>query len=66
MESNIITIDKIYITGTMAIINNIDLYFEQYFGGTTCEILKPYFLSTMATNSSVKDYVEVKSAIALA
>ena len=43
MESNIITIDKIYITGTMAIINNIDLYFEQYFGGTTCEILKPYF-----------------------
>ena len=66
MESNIITIDKIYITGTMAIINNIDLYFEQYFGGTTCEILKPYFLSTIATNINVKDYIEVNSAIALA
>ena len=58
-------VDKIYLTGLGTVINNIDLYFEEYFQDSTCEILKPYF----AENNSkinIKDYIEVNSAIALA
>lgn len=57
-------IEKIYITGTGAIINNIDLYFQEYFPECKCEILKPYFIpETVKIN--MKDYIEVNSAIAL-
>ena len=58
-------IDKIYLTGLGTAINNIDLYFQEYFNDSKCEILKPYF----AINNSkinIKDYIEVNSAIALA
>ena len=57
-------IEKIYITGTGAIINNIDLYFQEYFTGCKCEILKPYFISDNV-KINMKDYIEVNSAIAL-
>jgi len=66
LEENMISIDKIYITGTMAMISNIDLYFEQHFGRIACEILKPYFLSNIVANINLKDYIEVNSAISLA
>ena len=57
-------IEKIYITGTGAIINNIDLYFQEYFTECKCEILRPYFIpDTVKIN--MKDYIEVNSAIAL-
>ena len=58
-------IDKIYLTGLGTVINNVDLYFQEYFKDSKCEILKPYF----AENNSkinIKDYIEVNSAIALA
>ena len=58
-------IDNIYITGMGAVINNIDLYFKEYFKETKVEILKPYFLNDQA-NVNIKDYIEVNSAIALA
>ncbi len=58
-------IDKIYITGTAALINNIDLYFQEYLNDYKCEILKPYFISN-SSEISLKDYIEVNSAIALA
>ncbi|MBQ8299930.1 MAG: hypothetical protein IJX99_08810 [Clostridia bacterium] len=55
---------KIYITGTGAIINNIDLYFSEVFLDTECEVLKPFFVYKEDPN--IKDIVEVNSAIALA
>ncbi len=58
-------IKKVYITGTAALINNIDLYFQEYLEGANCEILKPYFVQTMVGDISIKDYIEVNSAIAL-
>lgn len=58
-------IDKIYLTGYGTTINNIDLYFQEYFRDTKVEILKPFFLENTAQNN-IKDYIEVNSAIALA
>lgn len=60
-----IKFDKIYITGTMSVVNNIDLYFQEFFKIEKCEILKPYFV-TENVKINVKDYIEVNSAIALA
>lgn len=58
-------IEKVYITGTAALINNIVLYFQEYLLDTDCEILRPYFVkNTKAIN--IKDYIEVNSAISLA
>jgi len=59
-------IDKIYITGTAALINNIDIYFQDYLEDIKCEILKPYFLRNMVGEINTKDYIEVNSAVALA
>lgn len=58
-------IDKVYLTGTGTLINNVDLYFQEYLTQTTCEILKPYFI-TETKDVSIKDYIEVNSAISLA
>ncbi len=58
-------IKKVYLTGTAALINNIDLYFQEYLEEVECEILKPYFIETVG-DISIKDYIEVNSAIALA
>ena len=58
-------IDKIYVTGTGALINNIDLYFEEYLENVRCEILKPSFVK-ISPDINIKDYVEVNSAISLA
>ena len=58
-------IEKVYITGTAALINNIDLYFQEYLPDTECEILKPYFIEK-TRDISVKDYIEVNSAISMA
>lgn len=64
IDNSLNKIEKIYITGTGAIINNIDLYFQEYFTECKCEILKPYFIpETVKIN--MKDYIEVNSAIAL-
>jgi len=59
-------IKKVYLTGTSALINNIDLYFQEYLENIDCEILKPYFIPTTAGDISIKDYIEVNSAISLA
>lgn len=65
IEENLEKINKIYITGTGALINNIDLYFEEYLQNVKCEILKPYFVQHIR-NINIKDYVEVNSALTLA
>lgn len=58
-------IEKVYITGTASVINNVDLYFQDYLKDIKCEILKPYFINNVQTKINVKDYIEVNSAIAL-
>lgn len=57
---------KIYITGTLSNINNIDLYFQEYLGDIKCEILRPYFIPALSRDINIKEYIEVNSAIALA
>ena len=58
-------IEKVYITGTLSIINNIDIYFQEYIKNIKCEISKPYFVSNNS-KINIKDYIEVNSALALA
>lgn len=59
-------IDKVLITGMASVINNIDIYFQEYLEDVKCEILKPYFIHSYGTEINIKDYIEVNSAIALA
>lgn len=65
VTNSTINFDKIYITGTMSVINNIDLYFQEFFKSEKCEILKPYFANENV-KINIKDYIEVNSAIAIA
>lgn len=64
-DTSLDKIDKIYITGIGSVINNVDLYFQEYFSGIKCEILRPYFIPENV-KINIKDYIEVNSAIALA
>ena len=65
VDNSLGKIDNIYITGTGAIINNIDIYFQEYFQNIHCEILKPSFVNNNS-KINIKDYIEVNSAISLA
>ena len=65
MNESVDRISKVYITGVGALINNIDLYFEEYLEGVKCEILKPKFIK-VTPDINIKDYIEVNSAISLA
>ena len=64
MQSYSEKFEKIYITGTGALINNVDLYFQEYLNETTCEILRPYFIN-QTKDLTIKDYIEVNSAISI-
>lgn len=57
-------IEKVYITGTATVISNIDIYFQEYLGNITCEILKPSFINANS-KINIKDYIEVNSAISI-
>lgn len=59
-------ISKVYLTGSLALINNVDLYFQEGLSQAECEILKPNFLEQVLDKINIKDYIEVNSAIALA
>lgn len=65
MNESMEKIDQVYITGAAALINNIDLYFQEYLEGIKCEILKPNFIK-VTPDINIKDYIEVNSAISLA
>ena len=58
-------IDQIYLTGMGTVINNVDLYFQEFIKDSKVEILKPFFTENN-TAINIKDYIEVNSAIALA
>lgn len=60
-----IKFDKIYLTGILSVVNNVDLYFQEILKTDKCEILKPYFINNTA-KINMKDYIEVNSAMALA
>lgn len=64
LVNSTVKIDRIYITGILSVVNNIDLYFQEFFKTEKCELLKPFFISENA-KINIKDYVEVNSAIAL-
>lgn len=66
MIENNTQINSIYITGTGAMVNNIDLYFQENFMDKKCEILIPFFIERTNIKVNIKDYIEVNSAIALA
>lgn len=66
MDQSLNKIDKVYITGTASVVNNIDIYFQEYLKDIKCEILRPYFINNIQTKINIKDYIEVNSAIALA
>lgn len=59
-------IDTIYLTGSGIAINNVDLYFQNYFDNIHCEMLRPSFLKTSSLKVSVKELMEANSATALA
>ena len=63
---NTLEIETIYITGLAAVINNIDLYFQESFPNKECEILTPFFIPKTNVKVNIKDYIEVNSAVALA
>ena len=66
LDSSFVNIKKILVTGAGTIINNVDLYFQEYITNCSCEVLKPYFIQAGSIKIPVKEYIEVNSAIALA
>ena len=66
IDSSMEKINKVYITGTASVINNIDIYFQEYIEDAKVEVLRPYFIRLVGNEINIKDYIEVNSAIALA
>lgn len=66
VDSTIVQISKVYITGLGTAINNVDLYFQEYISNVKCELLKPFFMENSSIKIPIKEYIEVNSAIALA
>ena len=59
-------ISKVYLTGSLALINNVDLYFQENITSAECKILRPNFIEDGLEQINIKDYIEVNSSIALA
>ena len=59
-------INKIHVSGTGIIINNIDMFFQDKLDDIKCDLIKPAFLNSQSLKIGIKDYIEVNSAIALA
>ena len=65
VDTSLAKIKAIYLTGTLTTVNNIDLYFQEYFPDVDCKILKPNFIQTAGNEINIREYIEVNSAIAL-
>ena len=65
LANSTLKINKVYLTGTLSVVNNIDLYFQEFLTTEKCEILKPYFVADNI-KINIRDYIEVNSAIAVA
>lgn len=66
VENAPVKISTIYLTGTLSVINNVDLYFQEFLPIADCKILKPSIIEGNVTQINIKDYIEVNSAISLA
>lgn len=66
VENSPVKISTVYLTGTLSVINNVDLYFQEFLPTADCQILKPSIIEGNITQINIKDYIEVNSAIALA
>ena len=61
-----IRMDNVLITGLVAVINNIDLYFGETLKNIKCTLLRPRFIqNAVDIQINIKDYIEVNSAIAI-
>ena len=65
IDSSLAKIKKVYLTGTLTTINNIDLYFQEFLTDVDCKILRPNFINTDGNEINIREYIEVNSAIAL-
>ena len=65
IDNSLAKIKKVYITGTLTCINNIDLYFQEFLQDVDCQILKPSFISLDGSGINIREYIEVNSAISL-
>ncbi len=61
-----VKIGTVYLTGTLSVINNVDLYFQEIIQSADCKILKPKIVEDSSLQGNIKDFIEVNSAIALA
>lgn len=67
VENSPMKISKVYLTGSLALVNNVDLYFQESLTSAECKILRPYFLEENNIEQiNIKDYIEVNSSISLA
>ena len=66
VEESPVKIGTVYLTGTLAVVNNIDLYFQEILQSIDCKILKPRIIEEASLQNNIKDYIEVNSAISLA
>ncbi|MBR3249295.1 MAG: hypothetical protein IKF83_01185 [Clostridia bacterium] len=65
INNSLTKIKKVYLTGTLTCINNIDLYFQEYLPEVECQILKPSFVTLDGNEINIREYIEVNSAISL-
>lgn len=66
VDESPVKISTVYLTGTLSVINNVDLYFQEFLPSADCKILKPSTVELNVTQINIKDYIEVNSAISLA
>jgi Tfp pilus assembly protein PilN len=66
VENSPVKISTVYLTGTLSVINNVDLYFQEFLPEADCKILKPSIIEVNVAQINIKDYIEVNSAISLA
>ena len=59
-------INTVYLTGTLSVVNNVDLYFQEFLPTVDCKILKPSIIEETTNAVNIKDYIEVNSAISIA
>lgn len=66
VKNSPLKISTVYLTGTLSVVNNVDLYFQEFLPSIDCKILKPSIVEGNITQINIKDYIEVNSPIALA
>ena len=66
VQESPVKISTVYLTGTLSVINNVDLYFQEFLPEVDCKILKPSIIEGNITQINIKDYIEVNSAISVA